>query len=96
MMHFASHHTMIIPALKTNRGNRHLNTHESRNLVIFAGFGFRQAFQPFIQPVQSFNHDVFQPFMQGVMHMIMGDHDHGHKFTDDGTESPQVTSGDIY
>ena len=94
-MHFASHHMMIIPALKTNRGNRHLNTHdESRNLVIFAGFGFRQAFQPFIQPVQSFNHDVFQPFMQGVMHMIMGDHDHGHKFTDDGTESPQATGHD--
>ena len=89
MMHFASHHSV----LKTNRGNRHLAMH-SRNLVFFAGFGFRQAFQPFIQPVQSFNHDVFQPFMQGVMHMIMGDHDHdhGHKFTDDGTESPQVTS----
>ena len=88
MMHFASHHSV----LKTNRGNRHLDTMHSRNLATFSGFGFRQAFQPFIQPVQSFNHDVFQPFMQGVMHMIMGDHDHGHKFTDDGTESPQVTS----
>ena len=64
---------------------------KNSNLVIFAGFGFRQAFQPFIQPVQSFNHDFVQPFMQGVMHMIMGEHDHGHKFRDDGTESPQVT-----
>ena len=89
----ASHHIIISPSAKNNRGNQHLNTGSHYcNSVIFAGFGFRQAFQPFIQPVQSFNHDVFQPFMQGVMHMIMGDHDHGHKFTDDGTESPQVKS----
>ena len=74
-----------------------------------AGFGFGQAFQPFVRPIQNFNTNVFQPFMQGVMHMIMG-HDHGHKvgrtleilvltrglfqFTDDGTESPQATGHD--
>jgi len=59
----------------------------------FPGFGFGQAFQPFVRPIQNFNTNVFQPFMQGVMHMIMG-HDHGHKFTDDGTESPQATGHD--
>jgi len=60
---------------------------------VFPGFGFGQAFQPFVQPIQNFNNNVFQPFMQGVMHMIMG-HDHGHKFVDDGTESPQATGHD--
>ena len=72
------------------------------NLVVtkncFAGFGFRQTFQPFFQPIQNFNNNVFQPFMQGVMHMIMGhdghEHSSAHKFTDDGTESPQATGHD--
>ena len=70
--------------------------YDAFNVFLFSGFGFqggfRQAFQPFIQPVQSFNSNVFQPFMQGVMHMV---HDVMHggqgKFVDDGTESPQVT-----
>ena len=62
----------------------------------FNNNGFRNTFQPFFQPIQSFNHNVFQPFMEGVMHMIMG-HDHEHKenkFVDDGTESPQATGKD--
>ena len=50
----------------------------SDHFIIILGFGFGQAFQPFVQPIQNFNNNVFQPFMQGVMHMIMG-HDHGHK-----------------
>merc|ERR1719336_2727899 len=66
---------------------------------VFPGFGFqggfRQTFQPFIQPIQNFQHNVVQPLMEGVMHMIMGhDHSHEHKFVDDGTESPQATGHD--